>query len=172
MTLVVITWIKIYRLGVIFIHAFVFFPSKKRCQYFFLLASSTSLFAHYWNKTSSISTGLLKMLKRLSVASLLVTSLRNNRNSLKVFSSWSSIRIFSDSDNWRGGEGNASGSTSIAQRPKESRRKCQDSNMAGPWPTSIIFLALPWNVLLRREFQTYMNHASPAGKDLNGNKST
>lgn len=81
-----------------------FFLPKKMSIFFFLLVSSTSLFAHYWNKTSSISTGLLKMLKRLSVASLLVTSLRNNRNSLNVFSSWSSIRFFSDSDNWRGGD--------------------------------------------------------------------
>lgn len=69
------------------------------------------------------------MLKRLSVASLLVTSLRNNRSSLNVFSSWSSIRCFSASDSSRAGDGSARGRTSIARRAREKNKKSDNRSI-------------------------------------------
>lgn len=62
--------------------------------------------------TSSISTGLLKMWKRLSVASRLVTSLRKRRSSRRVFSSCSSSRFCSSGESCRGSGSSTRGSTS------------------------------------------------------------
>lgn len=112
------------------------------------------------------------MLKRLSVASLLVTSLRNNRSSLNVFSSWSSIRCFSASDSSRAGDGSARGRTSIARRAREKNKKSDNRSINNrvPYdyahPNFITYLMSP-----TQPSKNPWSHSSPFSETNNCNSS-
>lgn len=74
--------------------------------------------------TSSMSTGLLKMLKRLSVARRLVTSLRKSLSSRNVFSSCSARRRCSSTERTLGPGASATGSVSLhLSVVRESKKK-------------------------------------------------
>lgn len=86
--------------------------------------------------TSSMSTGLLKMLKRLSVANRLVTSLRKSRSSRSVFSSCSARRRCSSADRTLGPGASATGRSSLhlpARRVRPTSSK--DEQVEVQWIT-------------------------------------